>query len=116
MSLIDDFKAPCTRLVPKKTPDGEGGFKTVWENGEEFEAAIVFDSSLAARKAEKDGVTSLYTVTVNKSLIFSYHDVFRRETDGKIFRVTSDGDDKHTPPRASFQFAQFTAEEWRLPN
>lgn len=115
MSLMDDFKAPCVRLVPKQAPDGEGGQKTIWEDGEEFEAAIVFDSSLSAKRAEKEGVTSLYTVTVDKSLAFAYHDVFRRVKDGKVFRVTSDGDDKHTPPLATFQVAQFKAEEWRLP-
>lgn len=115
MSLMDDFKAECIRLVPESVPDGDGGTKTSWKDTDSFEAAIVFDSSLAARKAEKDGVTSLYTVTVEKGLVFAYHDVFRRLSDGKVFRVTSDGDDKHTPARASFQLAQFTAEEWRLP-
>lgn len=115
MSLMDDFKSTCVRLVPKKVPDSEGGMKTTWEDGEEFEAAIVFDSSLSAKRAEKEGVTSLYTVTVDKSLAFTFHEVFRRVRDGKVFRVTSDGDDKHTPPRATFQVAQFKAEEWRLP-
>lgn len=115
MSLMDDFKASCVRLMPEQMPDGEGGKKTIWVDGEQFEAAIVFDSSLAAKRAEKEGVTSLYTVTVDKSLVFTYHDVFRRMKDGKVFRVTSDGDDKHTPDRATFQVAQFKAEEWRLP-
>lgn len=115
MSLMDDFMAACVRLEPKAVPDNDGGTKTEWIDGMQFNAAIVFDNSLSAKKAEKDGVTSLYTVTVEKSLVFAYHDVFRRVKDRKIFRVTSDGDDKHTPPRASFQVAQFTAEEWRLP-
>lgn len=114
MSLMEDFNVPCVRLVPRSAPDGGGGTKTVWEETDTFSAAIVFDSSLAARKAEKDGVTSLYTVTVDRSLVFSYHDVFRRMKDGKVFRITS-GDGRHTPDRASFQLAQFTAEEWRLP-
>ena len=115
MSLMDDFKTTCVLLVPEKVPDSDGGTKVEWIAGKEFDAAIVFDSSLSAKKAEKDGVTSLYTVTVDRSLVFAYHDVFRRKTDQKVFRVTSDGDDKHTPIRASFQVAQFTAEEWRLP-
>jgi hypothetical protein len=38
--------------------------------------------------------------------------VFKRLRDGKIFRVTSDGDDVVTPESASFHFAQVTAEEW----
>ena len=35
--------------------------------------------------------------------------------DGKIFRVTSDGDDIQTPERAGFSFTQVTAEEYLLP-
>lgn len=115
MSLMDDFKVTCVRLIPEKEPDGEGGTRTTWTDGEQFEAAIVFNMSQNIKKAEKDGVTSRYTVSVDKSLCFAFHDVFRRVSDGKIFRVTSDGDDKQTPAHATFQIAQFTAEEWRLP-
>lgn len=114
MSLIDDFKAPCVLLEKVRSPDGEGGFITTWAEGAEFEAAITFNSSLEARRAEKEGVTSLYTVTVAKNAALEYHDVFKRLSDGKVFRVTSDSDDIQTPARATFQFAQVTAEEWRL--
>ncbi len=114
MSLIDDWKEPCVMVGKKRVPDGEGSFNTTWQDGAEFIAAITFNSSLEARRAEKDGVTSLYTVTVEKDMLLKYHDVFRRVRDGKIFRVTSDGDDVQTPARATFQFAQVTAEEWEL--
>ena len=66
------------------------------------------------KAAAVQGVTSLYTVTVPKRVKLEYHDVFKRLSDGKIFRVTSDGDDKITPERASFQFAQVSAEEYVL--
>lgn len=115
MSLIEDFKTPCVMLEKKRVPDGEGGFITSWAEGAEFDAAVVFDSSLEARTAEQQGVSSLYTVTTAKNAKLEYHDVFKRLSDGKIFRVTSDGDDKQTPERATFQFAQVTAEEWSLP-
>ena len=115
MSLIDEFKTPCVMLEKKRVPDGEGGFITSWVEGAEFKAAVVFDSSLEARTAEQQGVSSLYTVTTAKNAKLEYHDVFKRLSDGKIFRVTSDGDDKQTPERATFQFAQVTAEEWILP-
>ena len=67
---------------------------------------------MQARIGEKSGVTSLYTITTDKSVKLEYHDVLKRLSDGKIFRVTSDGDDKVTPPSASFQFSQVTAEEY----
>lgn len=115
MSLIEEFKTPCVMLEKTRVPDGEGGFITSWAEGAEFNAAVVFDSSLEARTAEQQGVSSLYTVTTTKNAKLEYHDVFKRLSDGKIFRVTSDGDDKQTPERATFQFAQVTAEEWSLP-
>ena len=115
MNLIEDFKTPCVMLEKKRVPDGEGGFITSWAEGAEFDAAVVFDSSLEARTAEQQGVSSLYTVTTAKNAKLEYHDAFKRLSDGKIFRVTSDGDDKQTPERATFQFAQVTAEEWSLP-
>ncbi|MGN0683754.1 MAG: head-tail adaptor protein [Oscillospiraceae bacterium] len=114
MSLIDEAMTSCTMIDRTTKPDGEGGIITSWVDGASFNAAIVFDSSLEAKIAEKQGVTSLYTVTVPKNVSLFYHDVFRRESDGKMFRVTSDGDDKVTPERASFQFLQVTAEEYEL--
>lgn len=114
MNLFEDFKTPCVMLEKTRVSDGEGGFITSWRDGAEFNAAITFNTSIEARTAEQQGVTSLYTVTADINAKLEYHDVFRRISDGKIFRVTSDGDDVQTPKRASFQFLQVTAEEWRL--
>ena len=112
MSLLTMAMEDEVMLEKKRTPDGEGGFTTQWVEGVQFKAAISFDSSMEARTAEKQGVTSLYTVTVPINAKLEYHDVIKRERDGKVFRITSDGDDKVTPGSASFQFAQVTAEEW----
>ena len=114
MSLLDEMKTACVMLDKRRIPDGEGGFTTTWSEGAKFIAAIILDSSIEARVAEKQGVTGLYTVTTDKNAKLEYHDVFKRLYDGKVFRVTSDGDDKQTPARASFQMSQVTAEEWEL--
>lgn len=116
MSLLNDAMEKCVILNKKTSSDGYGGFITSWTDGAEFEAAIVFDTSIEARRAEAEGVTSVYTVTVPRSVNLEYHDVFRRVADGKIFRVTSDGDDKFTPSSATLDMRQVTAEEWSLPN
>ena len=112
MSLLTQAMEDVVMLEKKRIPDGEGGFTTDWADGVQFKAAISFDSSMEARTAEKQGVTSLYTVTVPLNCKLEYHDSFKRLRDGKVFRVTSDGDDKITPQSASFQFAQVTAEEF----
>lgn len=112
--LIAEFSSSCVVMEKKRVPDGEGGFTVDWAEGAEFKAAITFDNSMEARAAEKQGVTSTYTVTAPKNAKLEYHDVIKRLTDGKIFRITSDGDDVQTPERATFQFMQVTAEEWKL--
>lgn len=114
MSLVDAFKEPCIVMNKAKVPDGEGGFTTAWQEGAEFDAAIVKDTSIEARIAEKDGLTNTYTVTTSTSAALEFHDVFKRKSDGQVFRVTSNGDDKRTPSVASFEFEQVSAEEWSL--
>ena len=114
MSLLKNAYEPCVLLTKDRQPDGEGGFITNWRESVEFECAIIFDTSMESRIAEKQGVTSRYTITTNKNAKLEYHDVIKRLSDGKIFRITSDGDDKQTPKSASFQVLQVTAEEWAL--
>lgn len=116
MSLLTEQMETCVILNKQTSPDGYGGYITTWTDGAEFLAAIVFDTSIEARAAEKQGVSSLYTVTTSRALTLEYHDVFRRERDKKIFRVTSDGDDRYTPARTALDMRQVTAEEWVLPH
>jgi hypothetical protein len=114
MSLLSQSYEDVVLMDKRREPDGEGGFITDWVESVVFQAAITFDTSMESRVAERQGVSSRYTVTTPKSAKLEYHDVIKRERDGKIFRITSDGDDKVTPGSASFQFAQVTAEEWVL--
>lgn len=114
MSLLDEAMDKCIYLNKTKEPDGYGGYIVTYSEGFEFSCAIVFDTSIEARVGEKQGVSSLYTVTTAKSMMLDYHDVFKRVRDGKIFRVTSDGDDKYTPASATLDMRQVTAEEFTL--
>ena len=114
MSLLSDALESCVMMDKRTEPDGYGGYTTAYTEGAEFKAAIVFDASMEARTANKQGVTSLYTVTTTRALTLEYHDVFKRIRDGKVFRVTSDGDDKFTPQSTALDMRQVTAEEFRL--
>ena len=115
MSLIDDFTSECAMIDKRSVDDGYGGFVPAWVLGAKFNAAITLDNSMGARVAEQQGVTALYTITTKKNINLQFHDVFKRLSDGKIFRVTSDGDDKATPISASLNMRQVSAEEWTLP-
>lgn len=114
MSLLENAMTDCVFLVKTRTPDGEGGFDVEWKQGAEFKAAIAFNSSMEAKIAEKQGVTSLYKVTTPTDVNIDYHEVFKRLSDGKIFRATSDWDDMVTPKAASFQYEQVDAEEYKI--
>lgn len=112
MSLLSEAMESCVMMDKLTTSDGYGSYYSRWQDGATFQAAIVFDSSMQARVAAVQGVTGLYTVTTAKNVNLQYHDVFRRTSDGKIFRVTSDGDDKKTPASATLNMRQVSAEEW----
>lgn len=114
--LLNEAMENCTMIDSLTTSDGYGGVKTTWQDGASFQCAVVLDTSMESRIAQKQGVTGVYTVTTRRNINLQYHNVFRRERDGKIFRVTSDGDDKKTPMSAGLDMRQVIAEEWEIPN
>lgn len=111
MSLLDESMTTCTLMDRTTVPDGYGGYTNVWKDGAEISVAIVLDNSIEARVADAQGVTALYTVTTRKNINLQYGQVFRRESDGKYFRVTSNGDDMKTPTSASLNMRQVSAEK-----
>lgn len=115
MDLLNNAIETFCFVDKSRKPDGEGGFTTEWAEGAEFEANARYDSSMQARIAEKQGVTSLYTIITKPEITLEYHDVIKRKEDGKIFRITSDGDDNKTPKGAGLKMRQVSAEEWELP-
>lgn len=116
MSLLDDYMENCVMIDKTSVSDGRGGFDYAFVEGAEFQAAIILDSSIQAKIAEQQGVTGIYTVTTQKSINLQYHDIFKRSSDSKVFRVTSDGDEKKTPVSATLNMRQVSAEEYTLPS
>lgn len=113
MSLLSDAMETCVMLHKTTVDDEYGGDEIVkWVDGASFKAAVTFDTSVEARVGQAQGVSSLYTVTTSRSKTLEYHEVFRRTRDNKIFRVTSDGDDKFTPRSAGLDMRIVTAEEF----
>ena len=116
MSLLENAMEDCVIMNKAIIDDGYGGYITTYVEGVHFNSAIVLNNSMEARIAEQAGVTALYTITTSNALNLQYHDVFKRVSDGKIFRVTSDGDDKKTPASATLDMRQVSAEEWKIPD
>ena len=116
MSLLDAVTEKCQMLDKTTVSDGLGGYERRYVDGATFDAAISLDDSVQAQTAMAAGVTGVYTVVTKKSVNLQFHDVFRRLSDGKIFRCTTDGDDSKTPPTAGLNMRTVRAEEWELPN
>lgn len=113
--LYMDFMEDFVFVDRSHMPDGQGGTVTSWVDGSAFRAALVLDDASEVVAAQAAGAKSVYRVAVDPSVVLEYHDVFRRVSDGAVFRVTSNSDDKKTPERASFRMAVCTAESWVIP-
>lgn len=110
MSLIDAFNQPFKFMELTREPNGIGGFEETYKEGAQFKAALVMDTTTQARIAEKQGVTSLYTLTVPLDVPLKYGDIFKSVETGDTYRITSRSGEKKTPSVASFQFQNFSAE------
>lgn len=114
MNLLNDAMEDCVMLDKTTVPDEYGGgMMPVYVEGAPFKAAIVYDSSAQGKIAAVQGVKSLYTVYTSSSMTFDYHDVFKRISDGKTFRITSNGNGKKTPKGAGLDLRAVSAEEYK---
>lgn len=116
MSLLMEAFEPCTMIDKTSVANPYGGADTVYKDGASIKCAITLDTSTEARIAEMQGVKNLYTITTTRAVNLQHHDLLRRESDKKVFRVTSDGDDKKTPLSAGLDMRVVSAEEWKIPN
>ena len=123
MSLMDNFGnigimrgmlETCTMIDKTTRPDGQFGFKPTWVDGAQFQAMIEKNNSTEAQIAERQGVKELYTVVVQRGAPLKYQDVFRRESDGAVFRVTSNTTD--APNASTVKIARVSAERWEIPD
>lgn len=113
MSLLEEAYEDFTIINKAVVDDGYGGTATVWTDGATIKGAMVYDNSTQMKVAQAMGVTASYTLTVKKSLELDYHTVLRRESDKKIFRLTTNSDDNKTPVSAGLDMRQYSAEEFK---
>ena len=114
MSLLDNMMEDFQIINKSKVSDGEGGYFTEWVPGATIQAAVVLDSTMEAQIGQAQGVTSVYTVTTKRDVVLDYHEVIKRLSDGKIFRITSDPDDVKSPGVSNLDIRQVKAEKWSL--
>lgn len=112
MSLIDVMSEPFVRLTHTRVADGEGGHTVTWTEGARFTAAAILNAGTQTDIAQHEGIRETYTVTVNRSVKLTFHDVIKRISDGKTFRIIDAGGEKRTPSTATIDMMQVTAERW----
>lgn len=115
-SLVKSMMDDCVYMIRQIQPDGEGGFTTVYAEGTGFKAVISFDMSNEAQIAQVEGVTGLYTISTEQNINLQYRDVIKRLSDGKYFRITTDGDDYKTPKFSTLNMRIVRAEEFDIGN
>lgn len=114
MNLLHDFAVPCVLMEKKRVSDGAGGYITEWTEGEPFENFQYLDTSMEARRAQQEGVKSLYSALVQRGFPLEYGDVFKDKNTGLTYRVTSNPDEKKAPQSSSFDLKYCTVERWAL--
>jgi hypothetical protein len=114
MSLVNAAMEKCYIMDKVTVPDGYGGVITTYEKGAEIMAAFSFNSSTTAVVASMQGIDNRHTIYTKKSVLLRFPDIVYRESNEKYYRVTSDGDDKHTPNSATLDLRSVEAEEWEM--
>ena len=116
MNLLQSMMEPCVMMDRSTVNDPQGGFSYVWVEGASFDAFVRKETSPELTIAEAHGVKETFTVVVLKGTLLEYHDVFKRVSDGAVFRLTSNVLDDAAPEVASppVKIAKASCERWEL--
>lgn len=114
MSLVEEAMEKSYRIQKTANPDGYGSVNAEFEVGAEILVAYAFNNSSENNAAAAQGVKSRYTLYTHKADVLKFPDIVKRDSDGKYFRIISDGSDNHTPATAALDLRAAEAEEWNI--
>lgn len=112
MNYSDEFV-----MIDKVTspPGPFGGTGVEYVDGAIFNCLMELKSDTQAVIAQRQDNITIYSCLVDKDTSIERNTPFRRISDKKTFRVTSDPSDAEIPDMASFNVKHFTAEQWDIP-
>lgn len=117
MSLLDEYKETFAFMDKSHVSDGEGGYTITWTQSEAtFKAALRFDNSVQAKRAQAEGVSDIYTIITDRSIDLEHNDVVKRLDGGTTYRVSTSGKDNKTPNSAGLNMRAVSAELWVIPD
>lgn len=117
LGMMAGMMEECTRLTPGEIGrDAQGGLIQPYLDGAAFRALFIKNASPQAQEAERQVLGELYTIVTEKGTGLGWQDVFRRESDGTTFRVTSNHTDAKAPEISTVLIEKVTAERWEIPS
>lgn len=115
MSLLLEQTEPFTIMDKTTIANSYGGYDTVYVPGAVINAALYVMSSQEILAAQASQSQARYVILTSRAVNLQHHDVLKRNSDGKVFRLTTDGDDDKTPRSAGLDIRKHEAEEWTIP-
>lgn len=116
MSLLDVVMEPFTVMDKITVNDKYGGTPIKYVDGEVIEGVAVKGNAISNIVAQASGLSVPYKFTTRKKYALNFHDVIKRNRDGKIFRVTGNTDDTTPPKISKLDMRVTTLEEWSIPD
>ena len=115
MSLLENAYEDFDVMDPVSVDDGYGGTTQTWTEGITIKGAMTKNTSAQAQIAQAMKATGAYTLIVKKDTVLNFHNVLKRKSDGKVFRLVNDSDDRKTPTGAALNMRLYNCEEYVLP-
>ena len=115
--ILDEYKEDFAFMDKTHVRDAEGNTIVSWTQAEAtFKAALRFDNSVQAKRAQAEGVQDLYTIITGREVDLEFNDVVKRISDGTTYRVTTSGKDNKTPASAGLNMRAVSAKLWQIPD
>lgn len=113
--LLDYYGKECVILNKTTQNSPEGGYITSWNECAHFINYQALDTSTEAQIAEKQGLSSIYNVLVEKGVPLVYGDYYRDTEAQTVYRVTSEPSEVQSPASSALNLKRFSAEKAVLP-
>ena len=86
--LLQSKLEKCAFMTKSVALDTRGGYKVTWTQSEaQFDAIITEDTTVDAVVAGLEHATTFYGVKIDVNVPLEFLDVFKRLSDGKLFKV-----------------------------
>lgn len=109
--MLEDYLNIEFAIMDKiSQPDPMGGVLYTYQEGAHFRGGAVMNNTTEMQLAGQNGAKLLYTLVVDKKLVFSRGQIVRRVEDAADFQLLTDTRDMVTPVKAGIQCAQATME------